>query len=64
MNVSVGLLVHYFGPDRNYSTTIRWTVIKLGSDIHSPQRMNPSNFSVFPILWFGLCPNSSKHQYV
>ncbi len=40
MAMSVGQLVHHFGPDGNFSTTRGW----VGKAIHGYQTMNPDGF--------------------
>ncbi len=55
-----------FGPsvgpfNRNTSTAVGWIVMKCGSDIHVPLRMNCKNF-VIP--WSHLAPSSGQHVNV
>lgn len=39
--------VHHFGPDRNIATNMRWSTMKLGTDV---QRMHLNDFDLATFL--------------
>ena len=53
--------VHHIGPDWNIPTTVGWTVVKCGADVHGPLRMN-SNHSVDSMT--PLAPPSRRHVHL
>ncbi len=72
---NVGQSVHHFSSDWNVSTTIGWIAIKVCTDIHGSQTMNPNDFDdplTFPLvppwgwrLWFWVkCLDNCWMNYI
>lgn len=54
MDGNISQLVHPFGPDWSITTTMRWTAMEFGSEIHVPLKMKWNN--VGDPLPFDLAP--------
>ncbi len=53
--LSVGPSVHYFCPDWNVSATVWEIAMKFCTDIHGPQKMNPTDYKVDIFVFLVKC---------